>query len=256
MEDRARRLASAPYEVVGRFADASNATLLARLVDRDLPPLPEHATLEDLDPTDLAVYKPQRGESPLWDFPDGSLHRREVAAFVVSEALGWDLVPTTVLREDGPFGTGSLQRFVVFDPGLHYFALRESDDPRIRHQLEAMVVFDIVVDNADRKGGHVLLEDRDGDPHLRLIDHGVCFHHQPHLRTVAWDFALDPVPTDLRADVARLGEWLAGEGEATLAPLLDLVELEALAARIDLVVEDLTHFPEPVGPRPFPWPLL
>ena len=256
MTDRAHRLASAPYEVVGRFADASNATLLARLTDRDDTPLPADVVVEDLEPTDLAVYKPQRGEAPLWDFPDGSLHRREVAAFLVSEALGWDLVPTTVLRGDGPFGAGSLQRFVVFDPELHYFALRESPDPRIRHQLEAMVVFDIVVDNADRKGGHVLLEEVDDDLHVRLIDHGVCFHHHPHLRTVAWDFALDPVPTDLRADVARLGEWLAGEGEAVLAPLLDLAELEALAGRIRAVVDDLTHFPEPVGPRPFPWPLL
>ena len=256
MQDRARRLASAPYEVVGRFADASNATLLARLTDRDAGPLPEHATLDDLDPDDLVVYKPRRGEMPLWDFPDGSLHRREVAAFAVSEALGWDLVPTTVLRREGPFGVGSLQRFVVFDPEQHYFALRESPDPHVRSQLEAMVVFDIVVDNADRKGGHVLLEEHDGEPHVRLIDHGVCFHSEPHLRTVAWDFALDPVPADLRADVARLGEWLAGEGETILAPLLDLVEIEALADRIAFVVQELDHFPEPVGPRPFPWPLL
>ena len=256
MGDRARRLASAPYEVVGRFADASNATLLARLTDRAPGPVPADATLDDLDPQDLAVYKPRRGEAPLWDFPDGSLHRREVAAFAVSEALGWDLVPTTVLREDGPFGAGSLQRFVVFDPEQHYFALRDSPDPRIRHQLQAMVLFDIVVDNADRKGGHVLLEDGDGDRHVRLIDHGVCFHHEPHLRTVAWDLALDPVPDELRADVARLGEWVAGAGEAILAPLLDLVEITALADRIAFVVQDLDHFPEPVGPRPFPWPLL
>ena len=256
MADRAHRLASAPYEVVGRFADASNATLLARLTDRGDAPLDEGATLDDLEPTDLAVYKPRRGEAPLWDFPGGSLHRREVAAFLVSEALGWDLVPTTVLRDDGPFGAGSLQRFVVFDPEQHYFALRESTDPRIRHQLQAMVVFDIVIENADRKGGHVLLEEVDDGHRVRLIDHGVCFHHEPHLRTVAWDFALDPVPDDLRDDVARLGEWLAGRGEVVLAPLLDLVELEALAARIRAVVDELTHFPEPVGPRPFPWPLL
>lgn len=250
------RLATAPFEVVGRFADASNATLLARLLDRDPPPLAEGASLADLDPTDLAVHKPQRGEAPLWDFPDGSLHRREVAAYRVSEALGWGLVPATVLRDDGPFGVGSLQRFVVFDPEQHYFALRESADPHVRAQLEAMVVFDIVVDNADRKGGHVLLEDVDGAPRIRLIDHGVCFHHEHHLRTVAWDFAHDPVPAGLREDVARFGAWLAGEGQAELAPLLDLAELEALAARARVVAEDLDTFPEPVGPRPFPWPLL
>jgi uncharacterized repeat protein (TIGR03843 family) len=256
MTDWADRLATAPYEVVGRFADASNATLLARLVDRDPAPLPEDAGLEDLDPSDLAVYKPRRGETPLWDFPDGSLHRREVAAFLVSEALGWGLVPTTVRRDDGPFGDGSLQRFVTFDPELHYFALREVDDPAIRRQLEAMVLFDIVVDNADRKGGHVLLEDVDGAPHVRLIDHGVCFHAHHHLRTVAWDYALEPVPDALRGDVARLGAWLDDAGRAALAPLLDLAELDALAARIRLVVDELDTFPEPVGPRPFPWPLL
>lgn len=256
MTDWARRLATAPYEVVGRFADASNATLLARLTDEVDAPLPEGATLDDLDPAHLAVYKPRRGEAPLWDFPEGSLHRREVAAFLVSEALGWDLVPTTVLRPDGPFDEGSLQRFVVFDPELHYFTLRESDDPCVRRQLEQMVVFDVVVDNADRKGGHVLVEDVDDTPRIRLIDHGVCFHAEHHLRTVAWDFAHDPVPDVLRDDVARLGEWLAADGEAALAPLLDLAELESLAARIEVVVDDLTHFPEPIGPRPFPWPLL
>ena len=254
MGDRGHRLAAAPFEVVGRFADASNATLLARLTDRDDRSLPVGVTLADLDPVDLAVYKPRRGEAPLWDFPDGSLHRREVAAHLVSAALGWDLVPTTVLRDDGPFGPGSLQRFVTFDPELHYFALRDSEDPRIRHQLQAMVLFDIVVDNADRKGGHVLLEPGD-EPRIRLIDHGVCFHHEPHLRTVAWDFALDPVPEDLRVDVARLGEWLAGDGHATLAPLLDQAELDALAHRVELAA-DLEVFPEPLGPRPFPWPLL
>lgn len=256
MEHWAQRLATAPYEVVGRFADASNATLLARLTDRDVAPPPEGATLDDLDPTDLAVYKPRRGEAPLWDFPAGSLHRREVAAFLVSEALGWDLVPTTVLRDDGPFGVGSLQRFVRFDPQVHYFTLRESDDPRIVHQLHAMVLFDIVVDNADRKGGHVLLEEvADDAPRVRLIDHGVCFNAEPHLRTVAWDFACQPVPDDLRADVARLGVWLASEGPAALGPLLDAAEIDALGDRI-AVAADLAEFPEPIGPRPFPWPLL
>ena len=250
------RLVTAPFEVVGRFADASNATLLARLLDRDQTPVPADARLEDLDPQDLAVYKPRRGEAPLWDFPDGSLHRREVAAHVVSQALGWDLVPSTVLRADGPFGAGSLQRYVEHDPERHYFALREADDPHIARQLRAMVLFDIVVDNADRKGGHVLLETRDdGRQRIQLIDHGVCFHAEFHLRTVAWDFAHEPVDEELRADVARLGAWLAADGTAALAGLLDLAELDALADRIE-IVRGLEHFPEPIGPRPFPWPLL
>ncbi len=250
------RLAIAPFEVVGRFADASNATLLARLVDRDPAPLPEGVTLDDLEPTDLVVYKPRRGEAPLWDFPDGSLHRREVAAFVVCEVLGWDLVPTTVLREDGPFGAGSIQRYVPHDPEVHYFALRDTADDHVARQLRAMVVFDLVVDNADRKGGHVLLEeDDDGTRHLRCIDHGVCFHVDRHLRTVAWDFAHEPLPGDLRDDVVRLGEWLAADGLEALGGLLDLAEIDALAARIDEVAE-MDELPPPVGPRPFPWPLV
>lgn len=255
MTDATHRLATAPFEVVGRFADASNATLLARLLDRDPPPLPADVQLDDLDPTDLAVYKPQRGEAPLWDFPDGSLHRREVAAFVVSEVLGWGLVPATVLRPDGPFGAGSLQRYVSHDPAVHYFSLRDSTDARIAHQLRAMVVFDLVVENADRKAGHVLVEDVDGTDHVRCIDHGVCFHAEPHLRTVAWDFAHEAFPDDLRDDVVRLGEWLAGEGVEALSGLLDVAEIDALAVRARGVAE-LVELPAPVGPRPFPWPLL
>lgn len=255
MTDWTHRLATAPFEVVGRFADASNATLLARLLDQDPAPLPDGVTLDDLDPTDLAVYKPQRGEAPLWDFPDGSLHRREVAAFVVSEALGWDLVPTTVLRDDGPFGAGSLQRYVVHDPAMHYFTLRDSRDPRVARQLRAMVVFDLVVENADRKAGHLLVEHVDGTDHIRCIDHGVCFHAEPHLRTVAWDFAHEPFPADLRDDVARLGDWLDREGAAAVSELLDVNEVAALAARIEQVAT-MDQLPAPVGPRPFPWPLL
>lgn len=255
MTDWAHRLATATFEVVGRFADASNATLLARLLDQDPAPLRDGVTLDDLDPTDLAVYKPQRGEAPLWDFPDGSLHRREVAAFVVSEALGWDLVPTTVLRADGPFGAGSLQRYVSHDPAAHYFTLRDADDAHIAHQLRAMVVFDLLVENADRKAGHVLVEHVDGTDHIRCIDHGVCFHAEPHLRTVAWDFAHEPVPADLRDDVVRLGVWLDREGAAALSELLDVTEVAALAARVEDAA-GMEELPAPAGPRPFPWPLL
>lgn len=250
-----QRLQTAPYEVVGRFADASNATLLARLTDRDDTPLAAGVALDDLDPADLAVYKPQRGEAPLWDFPDGTLHRREVAAAVVSEALGWDLVPDTVLRDDGPFGAGSLQRYVPHDPQVHFFSLRDDPDPHIARQLRAMVMFDLVVGNADRKGGHVLLEVVDDAPHVRCIDHGVCFSADHKLRTVAWDFAHEPVPADLHADVAGLGTWLARAGEQVLAGLLDPAEIAALAVRIGQVAA-LDELPPPTGDRPYPWPLL
>ena len=130
-----------------------------------------------------AVYKPHRGEQSLWDFPDG-LYRREVAAYRLSEALGWGLVPPTVLRDDGPFGTGSVQLFLEADYERHYFTLLE--DGGREGELEAFCAFDVVANNADRKSGHVLV---DADEHLWGIDHGLCFHAQPKLRTVIWDFA-------------------------------------------------------------------
>lgn len=269
----ARRLLEAPFEVIGRFADASNATLLVRMTDRDARHLEEIAetlgrtpSVEDLDPADLAVYKPVRGEAPLWDFPAGTLHRREVAAHELSSVLGWDLVPTTVLRADGPFGAGSLQRFVPHDPERHYFTLFEEDDPALRLQLVAMVVFDLVIDNADRKGGHVLVEEptdaadlthgrRFGGPRLQVVDHGVSFHVERKLRTVAWDFAGEEVPAELRADLDHLREALAGEFGARMRWLLSPEEVDAL---VDRVIEVIAggRLPEPFGRRPYPWPLL
>jgi uncharacterized repeat protein (TIGR03843 family) len=135
----------------------------------------------------LTVYKPRRGETPLWDFPRGTLCQREVAAYVLSRELGWPNIPATVLRE-GPEGIGSVQRFVAFDPEQHYFTLegtREDDFRRI-------ALFDLVVNNADRKGGHCLLSP---DGTIWVIDHGVCFHEEPKLRTVIWSFVGEPIPT-------------------------------------------------------------
>jgi uncharacterized repeat protein (TIGR03843 family) len=263
VSEHAERLRSAPLEVVGRFADASNATLLVRLRDRDdrdldalRGELGRDPELDDLDPLDLAVYKPQRGERPLWDVPQGTLHRREVAAYVVDEALGWDLVPLTVLRDEGPFGVGSLQRFVPHDPSQHYFRIVEDGDPALIAQLRAMVLLDLVIDNADRKGGHVLVEDGpEGAGHLRVVDHGVTFNVVHKLRTVAWDLAGHPVPGDLRADLDRLREALAGDLAARLGLLLDAAEVDRLRERTEEVLE-LELLPEPIGEHPFPWPLL
>ena len=263
----ATRLAGAELELLGRFADASNATLLVRLLDRDPRPLEELAVelgrepeLEDLPTGDLAVYKPVRGEAPLWDFPHRTLHRREVAAYELSVALGWDLVPVTVLREDAPLGPGSLQRFVPHDLDLHYFALLESGEAAIVEQLRAMVVFDLLINNADRKGGHVLLEEDPQRPGLaagriRLIDHGIAFHAQPKLRTVGWHFADEPVSPPLRADVQRVGAQLDERLGETLGRLLAPEELEALRARV-AATAGLGIFPRPAGPRATPWPLL
>lgn len=260
--DGTTRLRTAPFEVVGRFADASNATLLARLTDRDPRSLARIAdelgrepAIDDLDPADLAVYKPLRGEAPLWDFPAGTLHRREVAAYEISDALGWGLVPETVVC-DGPFGTGSLQRFVPHDPEQHYFSLLEAGDAEVTAQLVAMVVFDLIIDNADRKGGHVLLEVGSAAPgRVRLVDHGVSFHVERKLRTVGWDFAGQPVPRHLCADVARLRAALDDAVADRLGSLLLDAEITALRDRVDEVLA-LRELPAPVGPRPYPWPLL
>jgi uncharacterized repeat protein (TIGR03843 family) len=257
------RLATAPLELLGRFADASNATLLVRLTDRDPRPLHDLAaelrrepTLDDLPADDLAVYKPRRGEAPLWDFPAGTLHRREVAAYVVSDALGWGVVPPTVLREDGPVGVGSLQRFVPHDPEVHYFTLRDVDDEDLTAQLATMALFDLVIDNADRKGGHVLLEEMaDGPPRLRGVDHGVSFNVDPKLRTVIWDLVGRPVPAAHRRDLARLADALDATVGERLDGLLRGAELDVLRARVERLTA-LEELPPPSGRHPYPWPLL
>lgn len=195
-----------------------------------------------------AVYKPVRGERPLWDFPPGSLAAREVAAYVASRALGWDLVPPTVLRDDGPAGAGSLQLFVDADPERHYFKFSEEQKQRLR----PVAAFDALVNNADRKGGHVLLAP---DGRLWVIDHGVCFHAQDKLRTVVWDFAGEPIPPPLLDDVqrfhARLSDDLALRAE--FERLLESAELEALSARAARLLRR-RHFPWPGPGRPVPWP--
>lgn len=192
-----------------------------------------------------AIYKPHRGERPLWDFPEG-LFLREVAAYELSVALGWDVVPETVLREDAPLGLGSLQWFVDADFEQHYFTLVE--DPRWHDELRRMAVFDLIANNADRKSGHCLVA---GD-HLWGIDHGLCFHVEPKLRTVIWDFGGQPIPADLKADAARV----AAHPPEALHQLLNDAEVEVLAARA-AAVSRLASFPDPgTDRRPYPWPLV
>jgi hypothetical protein len=142
-----------------------------------------------------AVYKPSKGEQPLWDFPENSLAWREVAAYLVSEALGWNFVPYTILRDEGPFGPGSLQQFIDYDPNYHYFTFKDEDKARLR----PVVLFDLLLNNADRKGSHVIIQKRTRK--MFLIDHGLCFHEEDKLRTVIWDFAGQPMPPELLADL-------------------------------------------------------
>jgi len=266
------RLSTAPLEVVGRFTDASNATLLVRMLDRAPTGLEQLADelgrqprIDDLPADDLAVYKPRDGERPLWDFPEGTLHRREVAAHLVDRAMGAGLVPLTVLRDEAPFGPGSLQRFVPHDPEQHYFTLREAaldgSDPALRLRLTMLAALDIVLDNADRKGGHVLVETGVGPlaARVRAVDHGVSFNVERKLRTVVWDLAGTALPTAVTLALQRLAEALGPDEDGPLArALTGLLEVEEIAATQNRVRELRAAgvLPEPVGPRAFPWPLL
>ncbi len=220
----------------GQFLSGSNYTLLGRVVKESL----------QVD----VVYKPLRGEQPLWDFPTGSLSKREVAAFEVSEALRWELVPPTVFRKkNAPLGPGSLQQFIEHDPEYHYFHFDDEDKQRLR----PVALFDLLINNADRKGGHVLA---DSDHHLWLIDHGICFHTESKLRTVIWDFAGEEIPENLLADLKRFAEELEQHGEAyrRLVTLLQNGEIAAMQYRARALIET-KHYPYPAtSRRPYPWP--
>ncbi|CAN5913751.1 SCO1664 family protein [soil metagenome] len=230
----AELLRAAELEVLGVLAGASNHTLLVRLA---------------ADGEHFAVYKPQRGERPLWDFPEGTLHRREVAACRVSDFLGWGVVPPTVLR-DGPLGVGSVQQFMLHDPAEHYFTL--VDDPARHGRLAQLATFDLLINNADRKGGHVL---RVHDPdRLVGIDHGLTFHVQPKLRTVIWDLGGRAVDDAWRADLQRLAEQLAGGDTDLVADLLDTEEVAVLGRRAGLLADRPTLPDPPRDHRPYPWP--
>jgi hypothetical protein len=198
-----------------------------------------------------AVYKPQRGEAPLSDFPDGTLYRREYAAYLVSEAIGWGLIPPTVLREEGlPYGVGVIQLFVEHDPSQHYFNLRDGrlDD------MQRIALFDWVTNNADRKGGHTLLAN---DGRLWCIDQGLSFHVDDKLRTVIWDFQGQPVPPHLIDEVCEFGRRLETDQHLRdeLLKLITPSELERLHYRVELV-DRVRVYPPPPQFRPYPWPMI
>lgn len=198
-----------------------------------------------------AVYKPRKGESPLWDFPDGTLCRREVAAYELSRLLDWPIVPPTVLRE-GPQGIGSVQVYIAHDPEQHFFVQREQDD--LVPQLKRMCAFDAIANNADRKGGHCLL---DSEGRIWGIDHGLCFHTQYKLRSVIWDWASEPIDEALLADVERAALAIAAD-DASAEPLLELLPLDergSLLSRMDRLLRD-RKFPVPGANRHYPWPLV
>ena len=257
-------LLTGDLELVGRLRTASNATFVARIGEVTV------------------VYKPVAGEAPLWDFPDGTLANREVAAYLVSESFGWDVVPPTWLR-DGPHGPGMVQRWQEPDPAQDPVdvvpadgaaddggvagpaaprtvleGLDEDDHPvRLVHEdsaaLRRMAVFDVVVNNADRKGGHVLPMP---DGHRFGVDHGVTFHEEHKLRTVLWGWAGEPLDADELAGVERVRADLDGALGDRLAGLLTGDEMAALRGRCDRVLR-AARFPFPEGPMPsVPWPLF
>jgi hypothetical protein len=231
VDDARDVLAHGELTVKGRLPWSSNATFLVE------------ATLADT--TALGVYKPARGERPLWDFPAG-LFRRELAAWHLSEALGWALVPLTIER-DGPYGPGSLQHFIAADFEQHYFTLR--DNVAHREALKRICAFDLIANNADRKSGHCLLAE---DGAIYGIDNGLCFHVEPKLRTVIWDFGDEPVPPPLVDDLRRLA---AGPLPAALADLLDPAERQAMLRRTRALLK-AGRFPLDSDGHRYPWPLV
>jgi uncharacterized repeat protein (TIGR03843 family) len=219
------------YEIKGQFAFGSNYTFLVtvRYEDKDYP----------------AVYKPLRGEQPLWDFPENTLAGREVAAYLVSESLGFHFVPFTTLRDDGPYGAGSLQQFIEYDPEYHYFNFTEAD----KQFLKPVMLFDLLCNNADRKGSHVFFEN---DTHkLYAIDHGICFHEDDKLRTVLWDFGGQKIPENLLSRLS-LGRSLLTDLERYLSPR----EITALCTRAEYILKKGVFPRQPRDRRVLPWPPL
>jgi uncharacterized repeat protein (TIGR03843 family) len=219
-------------EIKGRMPWSSNGTYLTQ------------ACL-DGRATD-AIYKPYRGERPLWDFPEG-LFKREVAAYELSAALGWGIVPLTVLRSDGPLGEGSLQQFVPADFEQHYFTLYE--DEATHDRLKQICAFDLLANSTDRKSGHCLLGE---DGRIYGIDNGLSFHTEFKLRTVIWEFGGEPVPAPIIDDVVQL---LDDGLTPPLIALLDSFERDALLTRARALVRE-RRFPVDHSGRRYPWPLV
>jgi uncharacterized repeat protein (TIGR03843 family) len=225
-------LRTGSISIEGRLVDASNTTLYCALAGDGV--------------TAACVYKPVRGERPLWDFPDGTLAEREVGAYAVSEALGWNVVPPTVLR-DGPYGEGMVQLWMDGDETVDLTRLVRDDLPPLRR----MVLFDAIVNNADRKGGHLIPMP---GGHVYGVDHGVSFHQQDKLRTVLWSWAGDPLPDEAIDSLSEFRALLEGTLDDALSALLTRREVVAVRRRVDRLLRE-RRYPEPSGDWPaIPWP--
>jgi uncharacterized repeat protein (TIGR03843 family) len=249
--DLLKLMTSGDIESLGLLPWGSNYTFLVQICEPGTPRKPKR---DDEDETEvdglLAVYKPRRGEAPLWDFPTGTLYLREYAAYLVSEALGWRIVPPTVLR-NGDQGIGSVQLFVDNDPNEHYFTFK--DNPEARERLQQICLFDLITNNADRKSGHCII---DNARQVWAIDHGICFNEDYKLRTVIWEFASEPICEPLLTEIAALRDQVEPSrplGKA-LGKLLDKGEVQAFGRRIDGLLRIKT-FPGPNRyERSVPWP--
>ncbi len=229
MNKTSEAIKSANLIVIGRLVDASNATL--------------QATLENTDPVMKVIYKPVLGEKPLWDFADGNLANREYAAYLLSELGDFNLVPTTVLRE-GPFGSGMVQEWIEIDEELDVVDFGQSNDP----QLRKLALFDAIINNTDRKFGHLLV---DHDGKLRGCDHGVCFHQENKLRTVLWQFAGEQFTAE---EIELLNKVAKLDLNSLFAELLTSAEISALSGRIaNLLAAGQFPFPSDEWPA-IPWP--
>ena len=219
------------YELKGQFMLGSNYTFFVDV----------HHEGE----TYQAVYKPSKGEQPLWDFPDNTLALREVAAYHLSEALGFHIVPFTIYRQDGHYGPGSLQQYIDYDVEHHYFNFTVEE----KEMLRPVVLFDLLANNADRKGSHIFFED---DTHkLFAIDHGICFHEDDKLRTVIWDFAGHQIPDELLAPLSQTDSW-----SGLLDQYLTLSEVAALQRRAKRLLTSKVFPQAPRDRRAFPYPPL
>jgi hypothetical protein len=231
-------LAQGEIQLQGRVVWSSNNTFLA--------------TVRDAELQTLAIYKPSAGERPLWDFPQGTLCQREVASYLVSHILGWPEVPPVVLR-DGPYGVGSLQLYVDVDGESHYFSMR--GQPAYEQAFRHIVLFDYLVNNADRKGGHVL-EGKDGK--VWAIDHGLTLHEDFKLRTVIWEYEGQPIAAELLSSLEALRAALQTDQPLAqaLGSLLTSKEIEATQERLDALLES-GLFPKPLpDQRNVPYPLI
>ncbi len=219
-------------QIQGQIAWGSNATFLVQL--------------SHLSHRTKAIYKPELGERPLPDFPKG-LYKREVAAYELSKHLGWNLVPETIIRPNGPYGIGSLQYFIEADFSQNYFTLIEQDD--LVYQLFTLGVFDLIANNADRKASHCLI---DTQGNIWGIDNGLCFHKDYKLRTVIWDFEQNEIPSNLLKDL----ESLLVNIPSKMLDLLSQLEIDSFKNRIYSILENPV-MPMPIDPPYcYPWPLL